>query len=317
MPGFAVLPFSDEHVADAASLLARRHERQVARQQLLSMEHDFRAEVEAAWSRAGASGRAAVADGRLAGYMIGWSRPDDRWGANAWIEAAGHAADDPELVRDLYAALAAEWVERGLTAHYSLVPASDEGLVSAWFRLGFGAQSVNGIVSLAQAETAAVAGVRVREASEDDLDSMLELSTLLTEHHAASPVFTRPWSISDEDVRAFVQEELASPDACDLVAEVDGRIVGVLTVKPTQGYETHAGIASPPGAALLAFAVTMPEVRGRGAGVALTHAGFEWARERGYETMVVDWRETNLLSSRFWPRRGFERTFLRVHRTIV
>ena len=316
MPGLEIRPFSDEHVDDAAGLLTARHERHVAAERLLSLDHDFRAEVEAVWRRPGASGRAAFVGRQLAGYMIGWSRPDDRWGPNAWVEAAGHAADDPEIVRDLYAALAAEWVEHGLTAHYALVPATDDGLVAAWFRLGFGVQSANGVIDLARADTSAVAGVAVREASEADLDSMLELSPLLTQHHAGSPVFTRPWHVSDEDVRAFVEQELASPEVCDLVAEIDGRVVGVLTVKPTEGYETHAGIAAPPGAALLAFAVTSPDVRGKGAGVALTNAGFAWARKRGYDTMVVDWRETNLLSSRFWPRRGFARTFLRVHRMI-
>ena len=30
--------------------------------------------------------------------------------------------------------------------------------------------------------------------------------------------------------------------------------------------------------------------------------------------MVTDWRVTNLLSSRFWPRRGFRTSFLRLHR---
>jgi ribosomal protein S18 acetylase RimI-like enzyme len=70
------------------------------------------------------------------------------------------------------------------------------------------------------------------------------------------------------------------------------------------------------GAVLLTWAVTRPEVRGSGAGVALTEACFAWARERGYETMVTDWRVTNLLASRFWRKRGFRETFLRLYRSI-
>ena len=62
--------------------------------------------------------------------------------------------------------------------------------------------------------------------------------------------------------------------------------------------------------------VTDPEVRGSGAGLALTQASFAWAYEAGYESMVTDWRVTNLLSSRFWPRRGFRTTFLRLYRSI-
>ena len=44
--------------------------------------------------------------------------------------------------------------------------------------------------------------------------------------------------------------------------------------------------------------------------------GLEAAYEHGYETMITDWRMTNLLASRFWPRRGFRETFLRLYRSI-
>jgi GNAT superfamily N-acetyltransferase len=79
---------------------------------------------------------------------------------------------------------------------------------------------------------------------------------------------------------------------------------------------THSGLARVQGASLLGFAATRPDVRGSGAGIALTQASFAWARERGYETMVTDWRVTNLLSSRFWPKRGFRTTFTRLYRSI-
>jgi GNAT superfamily N-acetyltransferase len=78
----------------------------------------------------------------------------------------------------------------------------------------------------------------------------------------------------------------------------------------------HRSLAQPDRAALLGFAASLPGVRGSGAGVALTEAASAWAHEQGYATMVTDWRETNLLSSRFWPARGFRRSFLRLYRSI-
>jgi hypothetical protein len=36
----------------------------------------------------------------------------------------------------------------------------------------------------------------------------------------------------------------------------------------------------------------------------------------GYRVAVTDWRATNLLSSRTWPRLGFRQSFLRLHRRI-
>ena len=86
---------------------------------------------------------------------------------------------------------------------------------------------------------------------------------------------------------------------------------------PIEKSSQHTGLARvPSGAAFLGFAATLPEARGSGAGLALTNAGLDWAREQGYPVVVVDWRETNLLASRFWPRRGFRRTFLRLYRSI-
>jgi hypothetical protein len=50
--------------------------------------------------------------------------------------------------------------------------------------------------------------------------------------------------------------------------------------------------------------------------VDLTNAAFAWAHRAGYPMMVTDWRVPNLLASRFWPRRGFRTTFLRLYRSI-
>jgi len=40
------------------------------------------------------------------------------------------------------------------------------------------------------------------------------------------------------------------------------------------------------------------------------------ARDHGYETVITDWRMTNLQAARFWPRRGFREAFLRMYRSI-
>jgi GNAT superfamily N-acetyltransferase len=66
----------------------------------------------------------------------------------------------------------------------------------------------------------------------------------------------------------------------------------------------------------LAFAVTGDEVRGTGAGLALTAHALTWAHEQGFRSMTVDWRSVNLLSSRFWPRRGFRPQYLRLYRAV-
>jgi len=156
----------------------------------------------------------------------------------------------------------------------------------------------------------------VREATEDDIEAMVEIGPLLSRHQSQSPVFSSVPEQTADEVRADVLDDFSLEGVANLVYEADGRIVGDFFVCPLELSSAHAGLARPAGASFLGFAITYPESRGTGAGVALTDASFAWSRERGYETMVTDWRMTNLLASRFWPKRGFRTTFMRLHRWI-
>jgi GNAT superfamily N-acetyltransferase len=301
-----IVPFASEHLDSAAELLAARHARHRAAEPLLPAELDFREEI-ATLLADGATGM--FTDGA---YVLGRSGPTERWGPNVWVDAAGHAADDPELVRDVWAAAAAGWFEQGLRAHYALVPATDRPLLDAWFRLGFGAQQAHGVVEIPEGEWPE----GVREATEEDIDALVAIGPLLSRHQRGSPVFSPGPAQTPDEARADVLDDFRYDNVANLVFERDGRIVGNFFVCPIELSPGHSGLARPRGAAFLGFAITEPEVRGSGVGRALTEASFAWARARDYETMVTDWRVTNLLSSRFWPRRGFRTSFLRVHRWI-
>ncbi len=302
----AIVPFADEHVDAAAELLAERHERHRSAFPQLPADAQYRAEISALLAE-GATG--AFTDGA---YVIGRSGPKERWGPNIWVDAAGHAARDPELLRDVWAEAAAGWFEQGLTAHYALVPATDPDLLDAWFRLGFGAQQGHGLIEIPEREWPA----GVREATEDDIEALVEIGPFLSRHQRQSPVFSQVPEQTADEVRADVVDDFTLEGVANLVYETDGRIVGNFFVCPLELSSAHSGLARPRGASFLGFAITYPEARGTGAGVALTDASFAWARAHDYDTMVTDWRETNLLSSRFWPRRGFRKTFLRLHRCI-
>jgi ribosomal protein S18 acetylase RimI-like enzyme len=315
MPKLEIQPLADEHLDAAARLLAERHEAHRRAEPLLPAEVDFRAEVGSLFA-AGASGAVAVRKGDVVGYLLGTHRENPVWGPNVWVELAGHAVREAEIVRDLYAAGARDWVERGWTRHYALVPASERDLLDAWFRLSFGAQHALGIREVPADQPPGVPRVSIREADERDLDALIELAPLLGDHQAVTPVFGAVPRPSDEEIRADVADDLASDRVANLVAEIDDRIVANFVVCPLESSDMHSGLARPHGASFLGFAVTLPEARGSGAGVALTDACFAWARGRGYEVMSIDWRETNLLASRFWPARGFRRTFQRLYRSI-
>jgi ribosomal protein S18 acetylase RimI-like enzyme len=313
MPGLEIHPFGEGHVDAAAQLLAGRHRRHREAEPLLDEAHDYRTEVEALLRCEAASGAVAIRDGRIVGYMLGIQKDEARWGPNIWVDPAGQAVEEAEDVRDLFEAAAARWFDEGRSRQYVMVPASEADLLDAWYRLSFGRQHAFGIREVP--EVPWPAGVRL--ADEHDIDELVDLSPLLVEHQARAPVFGigLPRE-SPEEIRAEILEDVANPDFGNLVAEQREGIVGAFQLVPAELSSVHAGLARPEGAVLLNWAATRPEVRGSGAGVALTDASFAWAREHGYETMVTDWRETNLLSSRFWPKRGFRRTFLRLYRSI-
>jgi GNAT superfamily N-acetyltransferase len=300
-----IVPFGEEHVDAAAELLAAPHEAQRETFPQLVADADYSGEI-ASLLEDGATG--AFTDGA---YVLGRSL-DDRWGPNIWIEAAGHAAREPESLRDVWASAAASWLERGLKAHYALVPATEPAILDAWFRLSFGAQQGHGLIEIPEREWPET----VREATEDDIEGLVEIGPLLSHHQSQSPVFSSVLTQSADEVRADVLDDFATEGVANLVYESDGRIVGDFFVCSVDLSTAHSGLARPPGAAFIGFAIVDPEFRGRGAGVALTDASFAWARRQGYETMATDWRETNLLASRFWPRRGFGTSFLRLHRWI-
>ncbi len=317
MSRLRIEPFADDHLDAAGELLAARHRRHREAEPLLPERFEepiaARAEVEALWRTDDTPGVVAIRDGQAVGYLVG-IRKDDSWGANVWVDPAGHAAEEPEEIRDLYAAAAAEWVAAGRKAHYAVVPATDAAALDAWYRVGFGHQHAFAIRELPE-ETAWPEGTR--EMRREDFDELVRLAPMLSEHQALAPVFSA-WreQESEEELRKELEEDLVNDAVGSLVCEQDGRIVGNFFVVPVERSGMHTGITRRDGSSFLGFAVTDPAVRGSGAGLKLTDASFAWARERGYDTMTIDWRVTNLLSSRFWTARGFRPTFFRLHRLI-
>jgi ribosomal protein S18 acetylase RimI-like enzyme len=315
-----VVPFTDAHVHDAARLLAARQTRWRSAEPLLPERFEDPSaaleELGAAWRAEGASGSAGFRDGGLVGYLVGAPRETDVWGENVWVELAGHAVEETEDARDLYAAAAARWVEEGRTRHYALVP-SDEALVDAWFRVGFGQQQAHGIRAVHDRQEARVPdGFEIREPTAEDIEALIEVDLALPRHQRSSPVFSMRPLPSENEVRAEWTKTLAGEEEDLLIGCYEGKPVACWSVCAAELSSYFRPLGRPARACYLAFAATLPEARGSGIGVALTDTSLARAAGEGYEAMVTDWRVTNLLASRFWPRRGFRPAFLRLYRSI-
>jgi ribosomal protein S18 acetylase RimI-like enzyme len=305
-----IVPFSDEHLDGAAALLAERHARHRAVEPLLPDVTDFRAQVEQDWKAEVASGAAAVANGKVVGYLIG--RGEENWlGRYLWIRLASHAVREAgEIVRDLYAAAAKRWVNEGWTKQFVFVPPFSD-LVEPWFRLSFGLSGALGARETAP-EPVLDLGLTIRPSTPADLRDGARLDRMLMQHLNESPSFSgievrsEQWYV--DDWRTLWDED----ECTHFVADQGGEIVGhILLYRRPEG-----DLRVPPDSIDLANALTEPGVRNSGVGVALTNHVLGWAHENGFRAMITDWRMTNLEASRFWPRRGFRETFLRLYRSI-
>jgi predicted N-acetyltransferase YhbS len=301
-----IRPFTDADVDAAAEMLAERHARHRAAEPLLPPEVDFRAQIESEWGADGASG--VISD---SGYLV--ARPQPYGGDGlTWMLAGigGHAVlGDAEHARDLYAAAAATWHDAGHTRHGVFVPSHDGGLVDAWFRLSFGAAAV-----LATRETTpeppAEPELKLRRGTADDLDASARLDLEMTDSMLPAPSFSNVRHTYDQLVDEW-RDTWDEEQFAHFVAERNDEVVAHILL-----YRRPHDLRVPRDSIDLAAASTLPAVRGSGAGGALTDHVLHWAHQNGYPTMITDWRMTNLLASRFWPKRGFRTTFLRLYRAL-
>ncbi|HTK45271.1 MAG TPA: GNAT family N-acetyltransferase [Patescibacteria group bacterium] len=318
----SVRPFEPSDLDAAARLLAGRHRRHRLAEPLLDPAYEdpgaARREIEALLRGDRAAGWVTVRDGGVVAYLIGIAKTEAIWGPNVWVEAAGHAAEDPTLVRDLYAVAAGAWVGEGRTNHHVLVPASDAALVEAWFSLDFGQQHLHAVVEAPPASFGVVprSELIIRAATLDDVPPLVELGRVLPLHLRLSPVFSRVPAETDEEVEAEVRADLVDPTYQFFVAEHVGKVIGVSLACSLEVSSGSIGLSRPDHAGYLAHAAVLPEARGLGAGRALGDAVLSWSRDQGYRSIATDWRSTNTEADRAWRGMGFRPTFRRLHRLI-
>jgi ribosomal protein S18 acetylase RimI-like enzyme len=311
MHGIEIRPFADEHIEPAARLLAARHARHRLSEPSLPETVDFGAQIKREWEAEGASGVFATTSDEPVGYLFGRPAPYGDFATWMLVGIAGHAVEgDSELVRDLYAAAAETWVESGQSRHGVFVPASDAALVDAWFRLCFGASGALGARETSR-EAPFDAGIEIRRGTPDDLAETVRLDLAMSESMLGSPSFSGMTVPPVAETEEGWRDTWTGQRFEHFVAERDGRIVGQIVL-----YRRPPDLRVPPSSIDLAHASTEPGARGSGIGRALTEHVLAWAQAAGIATMVTDWRMTNLYASRFWPRRGFRPTFLRLYRSI-
>jgi GNAT superfamily N-acetyltransferase len=325
-----IVPFRESDLEEASALLARRHHEDCLHEATLperfTQPDQAWVELDKSWKAStvhgGSGGVVAREGGTMIGYMIGVPRIDEVWGRSVWVELAGQAIDrsqSPEIYRDMYAALSPNWVAMGCLYHVSNIPAHDRDALEAWYNLSFGKEHVYGVRETASTlDDATVVNptLEIRRASAADVDLAMELDLALPAHQARAPVYAIRMPYDKDEERQDVLDELQKEDYKTWLAIRDGRLVGIQLYLPGRPGTGIGALPIPDNSSFLGFAVTREDERGRGIGRILTARGLADAHESGYTTCFTDWRATNLLSSRFWSRRGWRPVAYRLSRRL-
>ncbi|MBV8929762.1 MAG: GNAT family N-acetyltransferase [Mycobacteriaceae bacterium] len=250
----------------------------------------------------GHRGLVATDNGRAVAVMTAAARQNPVVGRYARLPAEGFAVDpdltDPTGVLAVtFGDLASPLIAGGVLSYY-LLHAALPRLSEAVSNLGFGRNGAYGIQPAAPRHRSTAIAVRV--AGVEDLETVARLALVEMQHRSAPPMFG---PLHDPPLAGLVAEHRALRDkgAVHLVATLDGRDVGLLTIELTSPVPRLC----PDGQPYIGPTATVPGVRRRGVGHALVDAALTWAYIHDYQWVSVDFETANPLSRPFWLNAGF------------
>jgi GNAT superfamily N-acetyltransferase len=318
-----LVPFGEEHVEQAARLLAarQRHDRVCVPDLPPRYEDAETASVALRDDLAepGMAGVAALRAGDLVGFLVGapvlgdptrvfagFMRP-----RSTEIFYSSHAVDPiagAGLYRRMYAALAEGWMRDGLTAHYVTIPAHPR-IEDEWRDLGFARFIELGVRDTSDAvasPSGAERSIEIRLAEPGDAEAVQTLAAELFRSFADAPIFV-PFMPETDAARRKLEADLLADEGCPAwLAFLDGQLAGMqLFVEPTSPEWHLAKQQAPDRSVYLFLACTAPDARSGGIGAALLARGMSWAREAGYERCAVHYL-TASRAAPFWRGLGFQ-----------
>ena len=288
-----IVPFSDEHLDGAAVLLAERHraQRLVERRPRSAVRGSGRwhARRSSALVRCGRRvGRRRRSRGRPRSQASSLGTPARRRAGGRTCGSSRPATPSagPSSCATSTPLAAARWVDDGRTA-----PLRDAcrrptpALVDAWFRLGFGHQHVHAIREASAAPGDGPPGPGCRRASPVATTSTRSPgstsrcpSTRRSRRSSRSAPVADPRGDPSRVGRRTSTTRASRPSS----SSVDGEVIGVRDRLLDRGLVDHTGLALPPGAGFLGFAVgAAGGSRAPARAALLGEAVLDWSRETG------------------------------------
>lgn len=296
--------FRNEHIMEAARLFTANF--MLLRQEFdeLPEKYENADTVASMLSRVATENPSAIAisNNRIVGYMTGISNIPNLKGSatGVYIPEWAHSSTDDkwreQVYYDLYTFLSKEWLSRECYTHIITYYATDNVIKNLFHDLCFGLLVVDGIRPLDKIEIKNIPSIINRQATEGDLQEIMELGKKLVDHLNDSPIFLnrRFRNESHEEHR----KNFLGSTVKTLVAEQNGRIVSCIRalLDKGPGCDTLQGS----GTLGLDFAYTSQEIRGLGVASNLLGELIEWGLSKNMSRCTVDFEAQNKEAKGFW-----------------
>lgn len=153
--------------------------------------------------------------------------------------------------------------------------------------------------------------INVRIASKSDRDEISSMSDIIYSYQSKSPVYAPALPERVARIRKGFEGLVDDEEELVFLAYNSSQALGF------QGYcDLEEGLMAPEKGIELEVAGTFNSHMGLGVGKKLMNEAITPLKERGYRYISCDWRITNLSSSRFWIKCGFEEVAHRMYRQI-
>lgn len=292
-----IVPLNEEHLEQAAEMVAARYRAARARGPIIPARFEGADAIlpRLADMAGNVPGVAAMDDGRLAGFTFALLVMN-RGERLAYVPDIGHAArseGEYDICRRMYAHLADRWLAHGCFLHGITFFPHERQAVDAWVSVGFGLAVIDALRTLNPIPRSA-ARVEICRLGPGDVDRVTPLWLSLERHLSSSPIYL-PLLI--QDGRQGLVGWLSDERHALWLACQDGAAVGYLRFEPSEGLVLPTASST---TVAITGAYTEARARGQGIGTALLQHAFDWARAEGYERCSVDFESANIPGSRFW-----------------
>ena len=200
-----------------------------------------------------------------------------------------------QIYTELYKIVSTEWVKNGIFNHLWMINNKDNFLKKFSYDLGFGSYVMdayikNGFMEDAHGE------YKITRATQDDCDSIFELTEESRRYYLASPVFLKRNEIEKAEIEQFIKNDAV------FLAWDNNDIIGLMSIGIEDEYNFEQ-LCTPETASIDRLgAYIKPNYRGKGIGKSLLKSVFQYCEDKKIEYIHVCFETANTYANGFWPK---------------